>query len=432
MGQNPDITPFDQKLFLVFITTFAAMTAFEFIGQYLYPYNPDWRSNIITALFTAGMAVIITYFPLSSYYNQNIQTLSEIDKRILVEKELREREDRLRRMFDQSPIGVAIISLDNHFVQVNDALSRITGYAPEELLKKTPADITHPEDMARERELNEQLKAGITGQFETNERYIRKDGSMVWVHVSVHLLRDPEGTPRYYIPMIVDINDRKMTEDALKRTNVKLSILSAVTRHDIKNNLTGLIGFMHLLGEQLPDNPVLHSYLKKQSECTDAILRQIEFARYYENLGVEAAEWYDVRSMIDSAARHLPLDGITLDPGKSNAMIFADPLVEKAFYNLMENSIRHGKHVTTLSFAITESDGSLLLTYTDDGIGIPSGEKEKIFERGYGNHTGLGLFLIREILTITGITIVENGTPGTGARFVISVPKGRYRPLEAA
>ena len=431
MGQSSDVTPFDQKLFLVFITTFAAMTVFEFVGQYLYPYSPDWRSNIITALFTGGLAVIIAYFPLQSYYDENIQTLSEMEKRILTEQELREREERLRRMFDESPIGVAVVSLENHFLQVNDALCRITGYTTEELLETRPADIIHPDDVARELKLEEHLKSGAIEQFETDARYIRKDGGTVWVHVSVHLLRDPGGKPRYYLPMIVDINDRKMTEDALKKTNAKLNILSAVTRHDIKNNLTGLIGFMHLLDEQVPDDPILHGYLKKQSECADAILRQIEFARYYENLGVESAGWYDLHSVIDDAARQLPMSGIALDPGK-NASIYADPLIEKAFYNLMENSIRHGVHVTSLSFDFSESDGMLLLTYTDNGIGIPRDEKERIFERGFGNHTGLGLFLIREILSITGITIVENGTPGDGARFVISVPKGRYRFPESS
>ena len=81
-------TPFDQKLFLVFITTFAAMTAFEFAGQFLYPYPPDWRSNLVTSLFTSGIAVIIAYFPLNTNYARNVQLLSEIGRRHAVEKAL--------------------------------------------------------------------------------------------------------------------------------------------------------------------------------------------------------------------------------------------------------------------------------------------------------------------------------------------------------
>jgi PAS domain S-box-containing protein len=427
MGQDPDITPFDQKLFLVFITTFAAMTAFEFTGQYLYPYPPDWRSNIITALFTSGISVVIAYFPLRSYYNQNVRTLTEIEKRVLIEKELREREERLRRMFDQSPIGVAVVSLENRFTHVNGALAHITGYSPEELVQKTCADVTYPDDIARDLEMTGWLKDGAIEQYDADKRFVRKDGSTIWVHVSTRLIRDSGGAPLYYLPMIVDINDRKMTEEAFKKANTKLNILSAVTRHDIKNRLTGLIGFMNLLREKIPEDPVLLGYLQKQAECADDILRQIEFSQYYENLGVEAAKWYEVRSVIRNAAEQLPMEGIALDYGDRDVWIYADPLIEKAFYNLMENSIRHGKHVTELSFGFTESEGTLLMTYTDNGIGISSGEREKIFDRGFGSHTGLGLFLIREILAITGITIAENGTPGSGARFVVSVPKSRYR-----
>jgi PAS domain S-box-containing protein len=427
MGQDPDITPFDQKLFLVFITTFAAMTAFEFTGQYLYPYPPDWRSNIITALFTSGIAVVISYFPLRSYYNQNVRTLTEIEKRVLIEKELREREERLRRMFDQSPIGVAVVSLENRFVHVNDALAQITGYSGEELLRKSCPDVTYSDDVDRDIEMAGRLKDGTIEQYDAEKRYLRKDGSTIWVHVSTRLIRDSGGEPLYFLPMIVDINDRKLTEEAFKKTHAKLNILSAVTRHDIKNRLTGLIGFMNLLREKIPEDPELIGYLEKQYECADDILRQIEFSHYYENLGVEAAQWYDVRAVIRNAAKQLPLEGIRLDTGDRDAWIYADPLIGKAFYNLMENSIRHGKHVTEMSFGFAESEGGLHLTYTDNGIGIPAGEKEKIFDRGFGSHTGLGLFLIREILAITGITITENGTPGSGARFVISVPKSRYR-----
>jgi PAS domain S-box-containing protein len=427
MGQDPEITPFDQKLFLVFITTFAAMTAFEFTGQYLYPYPPDWRSNIITALFTSGISVVIAYFPLRSYYNQHVRTLTEIEKRILIEKELREREERLRRMFDQSPIGVAVVSLENRFTHVNSALANITGYSTDELLRKTCTDVTYQDDIARDIEMTGQLKDGIIDQYDADKRFIRKDGSTIWVHVSIRLIRDSLGAPLYYLPMIVDINDRKLTEEAFKKANTKLNILSAITRHDIKNRLAGLIGFMDLLRRKIPEDPELLGYLEKQSECADDILRQIEFSQYYEKLGVEAAKWYDVHSLIRNAARQLPMEGITLDTRNRDIWIYADPLIEKAFYNLMENSIRHGKHVSELSFRFTKMGGTLLMTYTDNGIGIPEGDKEKIFERGFGSHTGLGLFLIREILAITGITITENGEPGKGARFVVSFPKGRHR-----
>ena len=113
-----------------------------------------------------------------------------------------------------------------------------------------------------------------------------------------------------------------------------------------------------------------------------------------------------------------------LPPGTE---VFADPLVVKVFYNLMDNAVRYGGQITTIRFSEEEHDGYHAVVCEDDGVGIPVEEKEKIFERGFGKNTGLGLFLSREILAITGITIRETGEPGRGARFEIVVPKGMYR-----
>jgi signal transduction histidine kinase len=107
--------------------------------------------------------------------------------------------------------------------------------------------------------------------------------------------------------------------------------------------------------------------------------------------------------------------------------VFADPLIVKVFYNLMDNAIRYGRKITTIRLSVQESGDDHLIVCEDDGDGVPQEEKERIFERDFGKNTGLGLFLSREILGITNITIRENGEPGKGARFEIKVPKGAYR-----
>jgi signal transduction histidine kinase len=98
----------------------------------------------------------------------------------------------------------------------------------------------------------------------------------------------------------------------------------------------------------------------------------------------------------------------------------------RVFYNLFENSIRYGGSLTEIRIFSEMRDECLILIYQDNGCGIRAEEKERIFEKGYGKNTGLGLFLAREILALTGITIIENGTPGKGARFEIKVPEGMY------
>ena len=431
MDARAEPTPFDQRLFLIFIVSFATMTAFEFASEFLYPYPPDWRSNIITSLFTSGLSVIIAYFPLKAYYDRNNRLHSEVERRLSAEMKLREREKRLIRTFDQSPVGSAIISPDLRFIQVNPVLCAIMGYTPDEFQALPFSSIIAPDEKTEFITCAENLKRGAIDLDERDMQLVRKDGTKVWVRQSVSLLRDEDGVPLYFLPMFVDINDLKMAEDALQKSNKKLSMLSTITRHDIENKLTGLVGYLQLVSNEVPGDTPLHEHINKLEECSDGIERQIEFTWYYEELGTANAGWYDVQKGVLDMVSHVSLQGIALDPGKAGVSIYADPLINKVYYNLMENSIRHGIHVTKITFSAAESEKGLVISCSDDGIGIPQGEKETIFLRGHGSNTGLGLFLIREILAITGITITEIGTTGTGSRFEILVPKGAYR-LSAA
>nr|WP_319539573.1 ATP-binding protein [uncultured Methanospirillum sp.] len=114
----------------------------------------------------------------------------------------------------------------------------------------------------------------------------------------------------------------------------------------------------------------------------------------------------------------------TIDPGLE---VYEDPIIRKVFTTLIENAARHGEKITSISAFTRREEDSLLIVFEDDGAGVSEWEKNMIFEHGYGKHTGIGLFLAREILAITGLSIRENGTPGNGARFEIIVPVGKFR-----
>jgi signal transduction histidine kinase len=108
-------------------------------------------------------------------------------------------------------------------------------------------------------------------------------------------------------------------------------------------------------------------------------------------------------------------------------MRYADSLFEKVIFTILENSIRHGLKVTDVWFSYQIQNSGLLLIYEDNGIGIGKGNKTRIFEKNFGKNTGLGLFLVLEILSITGISIRENGKEGEGVRFEISIPDGIWK-----
>jgi signal transduction histidine kinase len=164
--------------------------------------------------------------------------------------------------------------------------------------------------------------------------------------------------------------------------------------------------------------------IKKLEETVQKIQLQIEFTRVYQDLGTHEPQW----QLLDAVLHNIVVpDHFTLQANLKGFEVYADPILEKVFYNLMDNSLQHGEHVSTIHASAAVKDGSLIIVWEDDGVGIPVDEKTKIFEKGYGRNTGLGLFLISEILAITGITIRETGEPGKGARFEMIVPKGEYR-----
>jgi signal transduction histidine kinase len=154
----------------------------------------------------------------------------------------------------------------------------------------------------------------------------------------------------------------------------------------------------------------------------------IQFASTYESVRKTDPVWQDIRNLIETAARQVSLGKIiVINEIPAGSEVFADPLIVKVFYNLVDNATRYGGKITTIRFSLAEHDGKEMILCEDDGAGIPRENKKKIFDRGFGKNTGLGLFLAREILSLTGITIRETGEPGAGARFEMAVPKGSYR-----
>ena len=189
-----------------------------------------------------------------------------------------------------------------------------------------------------------------------------------------------------------------------------------------------LKAYLYLSREMIDSPPVLAGYFDKEEQAAKAIEEHIAFMRDYQDLGMAAPDWHNVNVCIKKAVAELPVRDIHVEIDAKNPDVFADPLFEKVFYNLIENALLYGgAGMKTIRFFSQESDQGLTLVCEDDGKGITYEDKKKLFRKGVGTHAGLSLFLSREILGITGITITENGTPGKGARFEITVPKGGYR-----
>jgi signal transduction histidine kinase len=219
----------------------------------------------------------------------------------------------------------------------------------------------------------------------------------------------------------------EMSRVSFETANRKLNLLSSITRHDIRNQLTALLGYLELIRNNIRDPDTL-AMVDKEERAAQNIVRQIEFTRSYEELGVHAPMWQDVTMSISAIVSSRSSAQVTITTKLDGLEIFADPLFEKVNENLIDNSIRHGERVHHITFSwLPYANNAGAIVYEDDGIGVHEEDKERIFDKGFGRNTGLGLFLTREILAITGLTIKECGTYEKGVRFEILVPQGKYR-----
>ena len=262
-----------------------------------------------------------------------------------------------------------------------------------------------------------------TGEVQSYEiTLLHKDGRHLKTSVSGHLLYDDTGTPSAIEGTIRDITERKQAEEALSQANKKLNLLSGITRHDLKNKVIVIQGFLELARKSKNIDEIL-PFLDKIQDSAKAIEHQIDFTKDYQDLGVKSPDWLNLSNMIILASN----PAIHFFDETGTLQIFADPLFEKVTYNLVDNTIRHGETATEVHISALIESEYILIIWVDNGVGVPADKKEMIFHRGYGKNNGLGLFLIRKILEITGMTIQENGEPGKGVRFEITVPNGKWR-----
>ncbi|MFA4877594.1 MAG: HAMP domain-containing sensor histidine kinase [Methanoregula sp.] len=213
---------------------------------------------------------------------------------------------------------------------------------------------------------------------------------------------------------------------ALAFCEKKLQLVGSVTRHDVLNQLTAIVGYNELLGMMIED-PKLKTYLERERNAVDKIRRQFQFAKDYQNIGAAPSDWLPLRQLIRQAGEETDLKTIRVEDETGTAEVFADPQFVKVILHILENTRRHGGRASRIHIFLQETAGGKILIFEDDGEGVPANDKTRIFERGFGKGTGWGLFLAREILAFCGMSIRENGEPGKGARFEIMIADEKIR-----
>ncbi len=231
--------------------------------------------------------------------------------------------------------------------------------------------------------------------------------------------------------MLHDITEIYRYQEALKQANQKINLMSNITRHDILNQVNVLSGYTELISEVLPpdvkEDRRISKYLRNLNKGIETIHNQIIFTKDYQELGVVSPTWQSISSTVKEAAFAFSGQGVKFSIEDNDLEIYGDPLLKKVFYNLFDNARNHGDHVSEIDVSSHIAGESVVIEVKDNGIGVSPAMKELIFEKSVGKNTGLGLFLVRGILSITGMEITETGIEGEGARFEIRVPPGNWR-----
>ena len=356
-----------------------------------------------------------------------------------MEEALRDSKDTLNAIVRGSPIPQFVIDRKHRVIHWNETLEKYSGIKAEEIIgtnqqwkafyqKERPcmADLLvddKTETIPQWYEGRYAKSKLIEGGYEATGFFPHMGQSGTWLYFTAAPIRNSGGSVIGAVETLEDITERKRVEEALRQANRQLNLLGSITRHDILNKVTIILGYICIIKAEFTD-PALGKYIRELESATNAIQSQIKFTRVYQDLGSQEPRWQELDRTLPRP--HVPAT-ILLTADVQGIEVYADPMLVQVFSNLLDNSIRHGERVTEIRVSSSQASDGLTVVWEDNGVGIAADEKEKIFERGYGKDTGLGLFLVREVLSLTGITITETGVPGIGARFEISVPKRCYR-----
>jgi PAS domain S-box-containing protein len=413
-----------------------------------------------------------------TYCIKIIQDISDLKR---TEERLRDSEARFRGTFANAAVGILHNDPAGRFLRVNEKFCAIVGYSREELLQKTLEDIIHPEDRARMVELHRSsFQRGELPSFGLEHRFLRKDGSTVWVEVFASFQRDASGRPEYAIAAVQDISERKRLDEELRQAkevaeaaNRSKDEFLANVSHEIRTPMNAIIGMTELVLDTPLDEDQRQS-LKTVKSAAESLLGIINDLLDFSKIEAGKLELvpadFSLRAAVGDTLRALAVrahkKGLELiyqvHPDVPDALIGDAGRLRQVLLNLVGNAVKfteegevvvHVKSdipdptsemVSDVGSGISDFSQEVVLHFEvkDTGIGIPPDQQERIFRafeqedtsatRKYGG-TGLGLTIAARLVALMGGTITVESTPGRGSTFAFTARFGRQpHPPEPA
>jgi PAS domain S-box-containing protein len=348
----------------------------------------------------------------------NRQLYSEIAQREKVEEQLLLAQFAMDRATDM----VFWIGQDGRIRYTNDVAAKTCLFDKPELLDRSFCDI-FPEYPTTEWELLwQELKKG--SQISRETHLVKKDGTRVPADLRLTYL-EYRGKEMVYCSSR-DLSERIRMDRALKEANKKINVFTSIARHDIQNKITVLLAYLGRTKKATTD-PRLLDYLNHQEEAAKAIRNEINLTREFKDMGIQPPEWQNIAMILSDTIRQYDHDLIRISANFPSMQVFADNQLNQVFSRLIAKSLEKTTEKPEIRISHAIRDGTLIITLEDNGCGFSKEEKELLFELQGNGEGDRELFIAREILSLTDISLQETGTEGKGARFEIQVPETYYR-----
>ena len=382
--------------------------------------------------------------PVSTNSNEIVQ-LKQVEELLPDSQEL------FRLAFNDAAIGMALVATDGRWLKVNRALCEIVGYSETDLLKTTFQEITYPDDLEADLGSVRKVLAGEIRTYQMEKRYFHSNGHIVWILLSVSLVRDKQEQPLYFIAQIQDITPRKQAEarlrsllTELKRSNRDLEDFASVVSHDLKSPLHKI----QILSEYLEEDysEVLdeegNDYLKRITQVRSRMQNLIEDLLSFSLVTTQGQPFAQINltKVVGEVISDLQADSLTdvvWEVGELPVISADSGQIYQLFQNILGNSLKYRQPEIRLVVKIYQTprsqnqalDNGCEIAIEDNGIGFDEAYLEQIFEPCQRLHnsseyegTGLGLAICRRIIERHGGQISARSKPGEGAKFIITLP----------
>lgn len=325
--------------------------------------------------------------------------------------------------------GIIIGDATGRITYANNAVIEMMNGGKEEIIGRNVLEfVDEPE---KQRALEASLESIRTGKgWKGQFTVVTLTGKKTPIELTATPIIDEKGVSIAFVDIIRDISDRALTEEKLKEAhdkleiaNEKLLVVGGLVRHDIANKLN-ILNMNAYLAKKTGN---IQNLLDSIESAYLSINRSLSFSRDYEMLGKEHLCYINVGAVFNEVTRLFPESGLQMINECSGLDVLADSLLKELLYNLVDNTIKYGKTTNQIKLSYYQNKDHLKLIYEDNGIGIPNNIKPKLFTKGFGRGTGLGLYLIRKTLEVYGWQIEETGIEGEKARFEIKIPQGNFR-----